>query len=237
MGRATATSSSERVPMTITQALNILESGGLIQLAAVHPDLEYAFRHALIQEAAYQTLVKANRRLLHKAVGESLEQLYPAQLVSPKLAPVLARHFAEGGDLSRALNYYGVAGRAAADVYANVEAINHFSLALEIATTLTTVGEVAPDLFLRRGRALELSAQDAEAIKNYQEMEAWAEARGNQPARLAAMTARATIYVKPSVQQNLDLGYDLSQKALALARELGDRMAETKVLWNLLQHQ
>src|SRR5258708_2879991 len=68
-------------------------------------------------------------------------------------------------------------------------------------------------------------------------MEAWAEARGNQPARLAAMTARATILVKPSVQQNLELGYDLSQKALALARELGNRTAEANVLWNLLQHQ
>jgi tetratricopeptide (TPR) repeat protein len=223
--------------VTVTQALSILETGGLIHLAAVHPELEYAFRHVLIQDAAYLTLVKANRRVLHKAVGESLEQLYPDRLVSPELAPVLARHFAEGGDPARALNYYLVAGRAAADRYANAEAIHYFSLALEIATTLAAGGDAAADLFLRRGRALELNAQDAEAVKNYQEMEAWAEARGNRPDHLAAMTARATIHVKPSVQQNLDLGYDLSQKALALARELGDRTAEAKVLWNLLQHQ
>src|SRR5205823_3506391 len=147
-------------PMTVTQTLQILETGGLIHLAAVQPELEYAFQHALIQDAAYLTLVKANRRLLHKAVGESLEQLYPGQLTSPTLAPVLARHFAEAGDPARALNYYRLAGRAAADRHANAEAIHYFSQGLEIATNLASAGEAAADLFLRRGRALELNAQD-----------------------------------------------------------------------------
>jgi predicted ATPase len=77
--------------MTVTQALNILETGGLIHLEAVHPELEYAFRHALVQEAAYLTLVRTNRRMVHKAVSESLEQLYPSELTSPGLAPVLAQ--------------------------------------------------------------------------------------------------------------------------------------------------
>jgi len=223
--------------MTLIQALSRLENDGLIHLAAVQPELEYIFRHALIQEAAYQTLVRTNRRLLHKAVGESLEQLYPEQLASAMLAPVLARHFAEAGDPARALNYYRLAGRSAADRYANAEAIHYFSQALEIAMPLAAGGEAAADLFLRRGHALELNAQDDAAITNYEEMAAWAEARGNRSAQLAAITARATIHVKPSVRQDLDLGNDLSQQALALARELEDRTAEAKVLWNLLQHR
>src|SRR5260370_22502151 len=100
--------------MTLTQALSLLESGGLIRLTAVHPELEYAFRHALVQEAAYLTLVKSNRRMLHKAVGETLEALRASDLPSPALAPVLARHFDEGGDPARALNYYILSCRAAA---------------------------------------------------------------------------------------------------------------------------
>src|SRR5258708_8315891 len=104
--------------MTLTQALSLLESGGLIHVTAVQPEVEYAFRHALVQEAAYSTLVKSNRRMLHKAVGEALEALRPSQLASPALAPVLARHFDEGGEPARALKYYILAGRSAGDMYA-----------------------------------------------------------------------------------------------------------------------
>src|SRR5262249_30262477 len=156
--------------------------GGLIQLASAYPELEYIFRHALIQEAAYQTLVKANRRQVHRLVGETIEQLYPDRLATPGLGVLLARHFAEGGGPARALDYYLLAPRAAADRYANAEALHDFDQALAIATTLPERGEAVRDLFLRRGRTLELSAQDAAALQNYQAMEAWAMAHAHRPA-------------------------------------------------------
>jgi tetratricopeptide (TPR) repeat protein len=95
---------------------------------------------------------------------------------------------------------------------------------------------VIVDLYLRRGHAFELNAQDAEALRNYEALEAWAAAHGQRAAQLAGLNARATIYVKPSVEMNLPLGYSLSQQALALARDLGDPAAEAKVEWNLLQY-
>ncbi len=222
--------------MTLPTQLAALEAGGLIRLARLAPEIEYLFRHALVQEAAYQSLLKSQRLGLHRAVGESLEALYAGGVASPELAPVLARHFAEAGDRPRGLHYYALAGRLAAEGYANAEAARYFGLALQMGQELPAEAAKVADLFLRRGRALEHSAQDAAAIANYQEMEVWAAAHGDQPARLAAMAARATIYVKPSVEQNQPLGYDLSQQALALARELGDRRAEAEVLWNLCQH-
>jgi tetratricopeptide (TPR) repeat protein len=205
-------------------------------LAQFQPEVEYFFRHALIQEAAYQSLVKTDRRMLHLAVGQALEKLYPAHLDSADLTPLLARHFAEAGDLGRALRYYLLAGQAAAQVYANTEAIQHYGRAIEIAVRLPNVGADVSDLFLRRGRTLELNAQDTEAIANYEALEAWAVSVGNQAALLAGIIARASVYVKPSVAANQSLGFELSQKALALAREQGDRPAEAKVLWNLLQY-
>jgi tetratricopeptide (TPR) repeat protein len=222
--------------MMLATQLSALEADGLILLARLVPEVEYLFRHALVQDAAYQSLLKSQRLGLHRAVGESLEALNPGALASPELAPVLARHFAEAGDRRRGLHYYSVAGRLAAESYANAEAARYFGLALEMSEGLPAEAATVADLFLRRGRALEHSAQDPAAIANYQEMEAWAKAQGDQPARLAAMSARATIYVRPSVLQNQSLGYDLSQQALALARELGDRRAEAEVLWNLCQH-
>ena len=77
--------------MTLAAHLNTLESTGLVHLAQTLPELEYLFRHALIQDAAYRSLVKADRRALHRAVGEMLERAYPDRI--DELAPLLARHF------------------------------------------------------------------------------------------------------------------------------------------------
>ena len=220
----------------LSAQLSTLEASGLIRLAQLEPEVEYLFRHTLIQEAAYHSLVKGNRRLLHQAVGESLENLNRTRLDTPELAPVLARHFAEAGDQARAVRYYTLAGQAATKMYATAEAIHNYSSALEIAQGLTTDHQAVIDLFLRRGHALELNAQDAEALTNYEAMQTWSESRAERRGQLAAMIARGTVYVKPTVVQNLARGYDLSQQALALARQIGDRPAEAKALWNLLQY-
>ncbi len=64
-------------------------------------------------------MVRAGRRQVHQAVGESLEELYPNHRALGELAPILARHFAEGGDAARAITYYASHGQAAALMYAN----------------------------------------------------------------------------------------------------------------------
>ena len=76
--------------------LDTLESKGLIRVAAIQPELEYLFRHALVQDAAYESLLKQERRSLHRLVGDALEQLYPER--HGELAAVLARHFEQAGE-------------------------------------------------------------------------------------------------------------------------------------------
>ena len=60
--------------MALSVQLGLLESSGLIQLATVQPQLEYLFRHGLIQDAAYSTLLRGQRRAWHLAAAEVLEQ-------------------------------------------------------------------------------------------------------------------------------------------------------------------
>jgi len=79
----------------LAQHLSRLESYGLIRLAAVQPELEYLFRHALVQDAAYASILRADRKRIHLAVGEALERLYPAR--AAELAPTLAQHFSAAG--------------------------------------------------------------------------------------------------------------------------------------------
>ncbi len=149
---------------TLDHQLNTLESSGLIRLARAQPELEYMFRHALVQEATYQSLLKSNRHALHLAVGEALEQLYPQQL--EQLAPVLARHFLEAGDEQRALKYFMLAGDVASHRYANAEAVMNYTHALAVAKQ-----HVPATLHVLRARALahetlgqfELARSDHEA--------------------------------------------------------------------------
>jgi len=229
--------------MTLRQQLLTLETSGLIAVAATQPELEYLFRHALIHDAAYASLVKFDRVQLHRIVGEALEQLYPDQAASQQLAPQLAEHFHQAGDDLRALKYFTLAGDAAARVYANAEARLHYTRALEIARRLaeptSLPGEMSLQrLYIRRGRILELSGRYDEAVANYIEMENMARERGDRALELAALMARATVYAAPTSVHDASQSQALCEGALALARSLDDRAAEAKILWTLaLSHR
>jgi len=87
----------------IETQLDALESVGLVELYQTEPELEYLFRHVLIQEAAYASMVRHERRRLHHLVGEVLERRYVAG--QRELAAVLALHFEQAGDQNQALDY------------------------------------------------------------------------------------------------------------------------------------
>jgi hypothetical protein len=114
--------------MTLISHLNTLESSGLIRLIAAQPELEYLFRHALVQDAAYGSLLKKDRKRLHLAVGEALEQLYPNQ--RHELAATLAHHFEKAEVREKAIHYFTLAGDRARQAYASAEAIAFFRAAI-----------------------------------------------------------------------------------------------------------
>jgi tetratricopeptide (TPR) repeat protein len=94
--------------MTTGTQVDTLEAKGLIRLAAVQPEIEYLFRHALVQDAAYGSLLKQERRGLHAQVGQALEELYPDR--REELAGVLAMHFEQAGENDKAIDYHVAAG-------------------------------------------------------------------------------------------------------------------------------
>jgi class 3 adenylate cyclase/tetratricopeptide (TPR) repeat protein len=100
--------------------LAVLEGAGLIELAAVEPELEYRFRHVLIQEAAYDSILKQERRSLHLAAANVLERLYSERM--EELHPVLALHLEQAGEDERAVHHYIAAAARARRRFANHEA-------------------------------------------------------------------------------------------------------------------
>ena len=203
----------------------------LIREAARVPEVEYVFRHALTQEATYNTILLRRRREFHRRVGEAIEALFPDRL--EELASALGYHFAVAQD-ARALTYYTQAGDVAYRLYANREAVSHYTEALKLGRREGASSQQLIHLYANRGRALDLNSQFEEARRNYREMEALARERSDRAMELAAIMARATLRSTRTPLYDATQGEALSKKSLVLARELGDRAAEAKILWNLM---
>ena len=142
--------------MAIEAQLDTLEAKGLIRLAAPRPELEYLFRHWLVQEAAYGSLLKQERRELHGLVGEALEILYPDR--GREFAGVLAIHFSEAGETDKAIRYLIEAGQFAMERNAIAEAYSAFDRAATLLPPATysedeALGRQRVEIELGRGRA------------------------------------------------------------------------------------
>ncbi|MCC7358932.1 MAG: hypothetical protein IT317_05615 [Anaerolineales bacterium] len=220
--------------MSLPQRLSTLERADLIRLITNQPEPAYRFRHALVREAVYASLVRADRKRLHLAAAETLEamQAVSGQPISPELAALLAQHYHEAGD-ARAQDHATHAGQAALTRFANAEALTHFTLALEWAQRAGATAELAT-LFAARGRALELLGRFPEALENYQALEAAGQAHGDQRLKLRGLVYQGKLRATLNPLFNPDEGLRLAAATLPLAEALGDLEAQAGVHWNTL---
>ena len=209
-----------------TQIQNLQEAG------LVEPFREeYAFRHVLIQEAAYESILIKKRLELHRRIGETLEELHTNRI--DEFAPLIAYHFYAAED-DRSLKYDLLAGTKAARLYANVEAAAHFSRALEVAKRTKVDSEQMLDLYTQLGSVLELSGQFEEALATYEAMQAFGHAHGDRRTEMKALMAKATIYSIFSKLHNATLSEQMLLEALEISREIRDRSTQAKLNWNLM---
>ena len=192
------------------------------------PEPEYVFHHTLTHEATYNTILVKERRVLHLRMAEALEQQS-----GDGAAATLAHHFLEGNAPARALPYLMTAADTALRLNATAEAIAHYQRALPIALEQNDA-ECLIHLYSARGRALELESRFAEADEVFAELERLGQERGHQPMELAAVIAQGRLRANVTPLYDPVTGRALMQRALALAEGLGDRPAEVRILWNLL---
>jgi class 3 adenylate cyclase/tetratricopeptide (TPR) repeat protein len=216
----------------VTASLRTLERAGLIVETARTPEREYAFRHSLTQDATYGTILLRRRRELHRRVAEVFEERSANRLEAA--ASLLAQHAREAGDDERTLRYATLAADADARLYANAETVTHTTWAIDAAKALGQPQAALDGLYTMRGRALELSGRIKDAVATYEEMESVADASGHRTAALAASLKLTTLYATPTPVFDAVVGRTLCERTIALARELGDRAAESKALWNLM---
>jgi class 3 adenylate cyclase len=126
----------ERKPEPELQtALDRLIGAGLLLRQGGAPYETYFFKHALVRDAAYSTLLRERRRALHGRIAETLESQFPE--ISEKQPELLARHCTEAGQIEKAAALWGKAGLRSAQRSALVEAAEQLRCALDQVATLT----------------------------------------------------------------------------------------------------
>lgn len=123
-----------RDDLTLGAALGQLEEAELLLRRGTPPEANYSFKHALVQEAAYESLLRSKRQVLHTRIGDVLREKFP--VVAETEPEVLAHHFTEAGLSEIALEWWRKAGQQALKRSAYSEAIAHLGKAIAIADQL-----------------------------------------------------------------------------------------------------
>jgi class 3 adenylate cyclase len=119
------------------------ELGRLVEAEIVYqrnvlPQATYTFKHALIQDAAYASLLKSTRQQYHQRIAQVLEAQFPESVTMPEL---LAQHYTAAGLTAKAVHYWYHAGQRASERSAHVEAIAHLRQGLALLATLPETPE------------------------------------------------------------------------------------------------
>lgn len=124
---------------TLQRQLDRLVDAELLYQHGQVPQATYTFKHALIQDAAYQSLLISTRQQQHHRIAEVLAQHFPE--VQASHPEVLAHHYAEAGQYEQAVIYWQRAGQQALEGSAHMEAISHLAKGLEALQTLPDTPE------------------------------------------------------------------------------------------------
>ena len=112
----------------LQSALDRLMTAGLLFRQGVPPHATYLFKHALVQDAAYGTLLREPRRALHARIAETLESQFAE--IAENQPELLARHCTEAGLIEKAAEFWGKAGQRSLQRSALVEAVEQLTQAL-----------------------------------------------------------------------------------------------------------
>ena len=117
-------------------ALEKLADADIVLVQGLPPESDYRFKHALIQDAAYENLLKSRRQVLHRRVAEILRDRFSATAAAEPEA--LAYHFTQAGLTEQAIEWWGTAGQRSLARYALAEASEQLKRALDQIATLPT---------------------------------------------------------------------------------------------------
>lgn len=198
----------------LRRALEVLEERQLLRrLSEEEPS--YLFKHALTQQMTYESLLAKARRDLHRRVAETIEQLYAERI--EEFSGVLAEHYGEAENLSKTVDYASRAGDAAAQRYANREALGYYDRALEAARR---VGISPAPLYRKRGAIHEVQGEFELAEKDLSRALSTAQRAGDRSLEWQVLIDLGYLWASRS--------YARSEKFFRAAHELAQALEEPR---------
>lgn len=210
---------------TLDEGLDELVRAELLYEKGTRPESAYVFKHALIREAAYESLLRSARRSFHARIAQELEDSFP-EVVEGK-PELIAQHLTEAGRALEAIRYWQRSGERALRAWSTDEAATHFGRGLELIATLPE-GPDTKGLELGFQLALGTALMAAKGYASPEAEAAYARAEAlsreiDDPARTAqALYGSAAFYLTTS---QLDKSQDLGLRLLAMAEAAGDEDA------------
>jgi class 3 adenylate cyclase/predicted ATPase len=207
---------------TLRRGLQQLVEAEFLYQQGLPPQATYVFKHALIQEAAYQSLLRSTRQQHHQYIAEVLEARFPE--ICKTQPELLAHHYTEAGLVEQAIAYWQRAGQRSIARSAYVEAINHLRTGLASLEGLPETPErIAQELTLLMalGRALIATKgyAAAEVGATYTRARALCQQGVQSPQLFSVLFGLWQFY---ALQGELQLARELGEQLLALAQHLQD---------------
>lgn len=217
---------SELATTTVNVGLLALQQAGLVFRQTDGAASRYSFKHALVQDAAYQSLLQTRRRELHQLVARML-------LADAALPEIVAHHFEQAGDTGEAVSHWAEAGRRAAAQGAHVEALHHLTHASALLDSLPPVPahrQLACDLLLQRAGSMRLLERIDEAFEVLSRAESLALEHNDARCLADICFLRGNLYFP---RGDFDRCMEQHARSRELANSVGDREREARALSGL----
>jgi class 3 adenylate cyclase/predicted ATPase len=207
---------------TLQRELGRLVEAEIVYQRGLPPQATYVFKHALIQDAAYASLLKSTRQQYHQRIAQVLEAQFPHTAeTQPEL---LAQHYTAAGLSTQAIPYWQRAGQQASDRSAHVEAVSRFTAGLALLQTLPETPawtQHAVTFYLGLGTALRMTKGTAapEAEHAYSQAYALCQQAGETPQLAQALLGLWRFY---NTRSQLHTARELGETLLRLAQQADD---------------
>jgi class 3 adenylate cyclase/predicted ATPase len=208
--------------LALWRGLAQLVQAEVLYQQGVPPQATYTFKHVLIQEAAYQSLLKSTRQQFHQRIAQVLEARFP-ELVETQ-PELVAQHYTAAGCAEQAMPYWQRAGQQARDRSANMEAISHCTTGIELLKTLPETPEhtqQALTLYITLGAAWQMAQGLAapEVEHAYTQAHTLCQQVGETPELVPVLFGLWRFYF---VRAQLHTARELGETLLRLARHAHD---------------
>jgi class 3 adenylate cyclase/tetratricopeptide (TPR) repeat protein len=201
---------------------------------SLFPELEYIFKHALMQEVAYNSLLHKKKKEIHGKIGEAIEQLYTERL--EEFYEILAYHFVQAEGWEKAFLYLSKSGNKARQAFANQEAIGFYTKAIDVSNRITPALQEKEELLsIYEGRGLVwlLLFKLDEAIDDFQIMRQIACASGNKRKEGESLGHLALAHLEKLSEEHFPFVEQYAQAAIQLSQQTGDQKILAKGLSSL----